>query len=110
MTENDFRRVLKRQVLGFIKNADTQTEIGIPINVVKRHISNTRHYSYSDYPYDDRDVGAAIFELKGEGKVLCYRAKVEDLDSPAGASEEIRQRFPQIRLPSHVLLLKYVGE
>ena len=103
VNEARFKRALKRQVLEFIKNADSQKEIGIPRVVVVRHISQTRHHTYSDYPYDDSDVNAEIMNLESEGKVLCYRAEVKSSEP-----EKTIRRFPD--LLNHVLLLKYVGE
>ena len=105
MTLEDFRRALKRKILEFIKTADSPTTIGIPLDVVLKHILNIRYPTYSDYTYDEGDVSAAITELKSGGQVLCYRVNIE-LPLP----EDMTQRFPDIHIPSRVLVLKYAGE
>lgn len=92
----DYKTVLKREILDFIQNADEQTDIGIPINVVITYISNK---PFSDVTCTREDVMSIIEILYGEGKVSYHKA---DVTLPI----EMTQEFPDIYIPSRVLLVK----
>ena len=83
---------LRRIILGFIEASDRESEIGVPIDTIANHVSNT-----SQVPR--KDVMEEIEKLISADEVVLNKIKVD-------VPEEIKESFPEIRFSSHMRLLK----